>query len=273
MQSGEPRAVSMTGALLPLMVEYIQYRMPVEHGDRFAETYEQAGEVLARSPHCRGWELRRSVEEPERFVVRIEWDSQEGHEEGFRGSPDFEQFLALVRPFAQFRGEMAHYDAVASREDGVATIAPPGDGEALWGLGGLWIIRVSAARTGGGFSLLEVRMRQGSATPLHRHSDDEETFIVLEGQLALLVQEQRVDAGPGAVVYLPGGEIHAWRVESEEARFLIIATPQHEAFYRECCEPAAALTQPPDAGQIDLSIIIPAGKRHGVEIISPPPAY
>jgi quercetin dioxygenase-like cupin family protein len=161
----------------------------------------------------------------------------------------------------------------SQHDRGLPTVVPPDGGEGLWGLGGLWIVRVSAADTGGSFSLLEVRMIEGCATPLHRHDADDETFVVLEGQLALLVQGERVDAGPGAVVHLPGGEVHAWRIESTEARFLIIATPQHEDFYRECCDPAPSLTQPPNAGQIDLSIIVPAGQRHGVEILSPPPAY
>ncbi len=153
------------------------------------------------------------------------------------------------------------------------TMAMPDDGEALWGLGGLWIIKVSAAQSGELYSILEVRLVKGCATPLHVHPEDDETFIVLDGELALLVEGQRVDAGPGGIVHLPGGGIHAWRVESNIARFLIIATAQHEAFYRECCQPAPSLTQPPNAGEIDLSIIIPAGERHGVQIISPPPQY
>jgi quercetin dioxygenase-like cupin family protein len=153
------------------------------------------------------------------------------------------------------------------------TITDTNSGEGLWGLGGLWIIKVSAAQSGGGFSLLEVRMQKGCATPLHRHDEDEETFIVLEGALALLVRDQRVDAGPGDIVHLPRGEVHAWRVESELARFLIVATPQHEAFYRDASVPAPSLTQPPDAGVIDLSVIGPAAKRHGVEILGPPPGY
>jgi quercetin dioxygenase-like cupin family protein len=153
------------------------------------------------------------------------------------------------------------------------TITESDGGEGLWGLGGLWIIKVSAAQTGGTFSLLEVRMQQGCATPLHRHAEDDETFIVLEGALALLVRGERVDAGPGDVVHLPGGETHAWRVASAMARFLIIATPQHEDFYRDASVPAPSLTQPPDAGHIDLSIIVPAGQRHGVEILAPPPDY
>jgi quercetin dioxygenase-like cupin family protein len=153
------------------------------------------------------------------------------------------------------------------------TISPPDEGEALWGLGGLWIVRLAAGATANAFALLEVRMGEGVATPLHRHADDDETFIVLEGSLALLVSGERVDAEPGAVVHLPGGEIHAWRVTSPSARFLVIATARHEAFYRAACRPADALTQPPDAGTLDLPRIMAAGREHGVEILAPPPEY
>jgi 3-hydroxybutyryl-CoA dehydrogenase len=153
------------------------------------------------------------------------------------------------------------------------TVAANHSGDALWGLGGLWIIRVSASATAGTFSLIEVQMLRGCATPLHRHELDDETFIVLDGSLALLVSGQRVDAGPGDIVHLPGGEVHAWRVESDEARFLIIATPQHEAFYRDASVPAPALTQPPNPGVLDLDVIRAAAARHGVELLAPPPPY
>jgi 3-hydroxybutyryl-CoA dehydrogenase len=153
------------------------------------------------------------------------------------------------------------------------TVTASGQGEGLWGLGGLWIIKVSAAQSGGSFSLIEVQMRRGCATPLHRHDADEETFIVLEGSLAVLVRERRVDAAPGDIVHLPAREVHAWRVESDLARFLIIATPQHEAFYRDASVPAPALTQPPDAGVLDLELLGAAARRHGVELLGPPPDY
>ena len=182
-----------------------------------------------------------------------------GEAEELRGRVD-EELLALARRRAQ---EPALNPTIAATEEG----------EGLWGLGGLWIIKVSAAQTGGSFTLLEVRMQQGCATPLHRHAADEETFIVLEGALALLVGGRRIDAGPGDIVHLPRGEVHAWRVESELARFLIIATPQHEAFYREASVPAPSLTQPPDAGTLDLEIVGAAAKRHGVELLGPPPSY
>jgi quercetin dioxygenase-like cupin family protein len=154
-----------------------------------------------------------------------------------------------------------------------ATIALTDDGEALWGLGGLWIIKISAAQTGGSFALIEVTMKKGTGTPLHRHDLDDETFIVIDGTLALLSDGVRVDAGPGEAVHLPGGREHAWRAESDVARFFVLSTPRHEDFYRSCCVPAERRELPPNAGEIDLSIIIPNGKKHGVQIVSPPPVY
>jgi quercetin dioxygenase-like cupin family protein len=144
------------------------------------------------------------------------------------------------------------------------------DGEPLWGLGGLLIVKIPSASTGDGFAVLEERMQRGCATPPHVHRADDETFIVLEGELALWVDGQQTIARPGTVSYVPGGLTHAWRVESELARTLVITTAQHEAFYRECCEPAPAPVQPPFAGKLDPGVIACAAAHHGVQLLGPP---
>jgi hypothetical protein len=41
--------------------------------------------------------------------VRIEWDSVDGHEQGFRQSAGFEAFFAAVKPFFEQIEEMRHY--------------------------------------------------------------------------------------------------------------------------------------------------------------------
>src|SRR5262249_24965405 len=40
----------------------------------------------------------------------IRWDSVEGHLKGFRGSPAFQRFLALVAPYFNQIEEMEHYE-------------------------------------------------------------------------------------------------------------------------------------------------------------------
>lgn len=47
--------------------------------------------------------------------MRIEWDSVEGHEQGFRESPGFRGFFASVRPFFGNIEEMSHYEAAPIR--------------------------------------------------------------------------------------------------------------------------------------------------------------
>lgn len=92
-----------------MVVEYIRYTVPSDRAEEFAAAYRQAGRVLDADPHCGHLEVARGVEEPEHFVVRIEWDSIEGHEQGFRSGPQFSEFFAAVKPFFDQIQEMKHY--------------------------------------------------------------------------------------------------------------------------------------------------------------------
>ena len=90
-------------------MEYIRYYVPAARAEELEHAYRLAGRVLDADPHCLTWEMGRGVEEPEHFIVRIEWDSVEGHEQGFRGSPAFGEFLAAVYPFSSAIEEIKHY--------------------------------------------------------------------------------------------------------------------------------------------------------------------
>ena len=92
-----------------MVVEYIRYNLSPDRAEEFERAYHRAGQVLDADPHCAGWEMARGVEEPQHFVIRIEWDSIEGHEQGFRTSPRFGEFFTAVRPFFSVIEEMKHY--------------------------------------------------------------------------------------------------------------------------------------------------------------------
>jgi quinol monooxygenase YgiN len=93
-----------------MVVEYIRYRIPPEQQDRFEAAYGDAAASLEASEHCLTYELSHGVEESERYILRIEWDSLDGHEQGFRRSPEFRPFFAAVRPFVDQIEEMRHYN-------------------------------------------------------------------------------------------------------------------------------------------------------------------
>jgi quinol monooxygenase YgiN len=94
-----------------MVIEYIRYTIPHEQAAAFESAYGKARAALDASEHCLGYEIARGVEEPEHYVVRIEWDSLAGHERGFRASPAFADFFAAVRPFFDQIAEMRHYQA------------------------------------------------------------------------------------------------------------------------------------------------------------------
>jgi quinol monooxygenase YgiN len=99
-----------------MIVEYIRYE--INDAAAFTSAYEQARGALDASPNCLAYELSRCTEEPTSFILRIEWDSSEGHLQGFRKSAHFLPFLAAVKPFIENIREMRHYEitSVASRK-------------------------------------------------------------------------------------------------------------------------------------------------------------
>jgi quinol monooxygenase YgiN len=92
-----------------MIVEYIRYKIPESRRKEFEAAYDKAQASLRASPHCLTYEVSHGVEELNNYIVRIEWDSEEGHMKGFRTSPEFQTFFAAVRPFFNDIQEMKHY--------------------------------------------------------------------------------------------------------------------------------------------------------------------
>lgn len=106
-----------------MIVEYVRYRIAdAARRGEFEDSYAAASKQLDLAPQCLGYELSRGVEEPERYILRIEWTSVEEHEQGFRRGPHFPPFLATIRPYIGDIEEMKHYEqtTVTSATEGMA---------------------------------------------------------------------------------------------------------------------------------------------------------
>jgi quinol monooxygenase YgiN len=100
-----------------MVVEYIRYNIDEARSEAFDDAYRQAAEALDASEHCERYEVSRCSEEPTEHVVRIEWDSEEGHLSGFRQSPEFRRFFQAVGPFVNDIEEMRHYEVTISSKE------------------------------------------------------------------------------------------------------------------------------------------------------------
>ena len=96
-----------------MIVEYIRYKIPLSDSAAFEQDYAKAAKTLDSSNHCLAYELSCCLEESSSYVLRIEWDSVEGHMQGFRGSESFRVFFAAIKPYLDRIEEMRHYKQTA----------------------------------------------------------------------------------------------------------------------------------------------------------------
>jgi len=143
----------------------------------------------------------------------------------------------------------------------------------LWFIDHLVHIHVDGETSGGALALLDERGRRGDMPPLHVHRRDDETFSVLEGEVTLFVAGEQIALGPGRSAFAPRAVPHTYRVESDEARWLVITAPAgFDGFVREVAEPAPADELPPHGRTPDPAFLSRAAAKAGIEILGPPGA-
>ncbi len=103
-----------------MIVEYTRYKIDEQRRGTLEKDYKKAGESLKASCHCLAYELSHCTEDPAYYVLRIEWDSEEGHLKGFRNSAEFKSFFASVQPYVKHIEEMRHYQVFSAdrKKDG-----------------------------------------------------------------------------------------------------------------------------------------------------------
>ena len=108
-----------------MIVEIAQLTIRPGGETEFEAIFPVAARVLAASHGYLAHELRRSVESPNRYALRIEWATLEDHTVGFRGSPAFAEWRSLIGPFFDSAPVVEHFHAPvhgsAARDDAERT--------------------------------------------------------------------------------------------------------------------------------------------------------
>lgn len=68
--------------------------------------------VIAHAKGYRGYKVNKGIENPERYILQIFWDSLDDHMVGFRQSPAFADWRAIVGPFFAAPPVVEHFDLV-----------------------------------------------------------------------------------------------------------------------------------------------------------------
>lgn len=130
-------------------------------------------------------------------------------------------------------------------------------------------VRAAAESTNGAFGLVEHwEMAPGFASPYHTHHREDESFYILQGEVAFVIDGSWRRVGPGAFVFGPREVPHGFKaVGDKPVEMLILATPAgFEGFVTELAQPLGDPITPPD-----IPKLIETAARYGIHIHGPLP--
>ncbi len=79
----------------------------------FEVAFAQAQRIIASMPGYLGHELQHCIEHPNQYVLLVRWQTLADHEVGFRQSPQYQDWKALLHHFYVPTPSVLHYERVA----------------------------------------------------------------------------------------------------------------------------------------------------------------
>jgi len=80
----------------------------------FESAFHEAQSMIASMKGYQSHQLQRCLEKPNRYILLVHWDTLEDHTEGFRSSPEYQQWKALLHHFYDPFPMVEHYECVIS---------------------------------------------------------------------------------------------------------------------------------------------------------------
>jgi quercetin dioxygenase-like cupin family protein len=135
-------------------------------------------------------------------------------------------------------------------------------------------IRAGGGETNGTVSLIEQVIPPGFASPWHVHHNEDESFLVLDGRLTVLVDERAITLNAGGFAFGPRGIPHGFRTEGTTPTRLILLTNggTFADFIRATSVPADGAA-PPEPSEADIPKLVAAAQAHGLSILGPLPEF
>ena len=73
-------------------------------------------EVISKAKGFAGYKVNKGIENPERYVLQICWETLDNHTVDFRQSPAFTQWRAIVGPFFAGPPTVEHFELLCKSD-------------------------------------------------------------------------------------------------------------------------------------------------------------
>lgn len=116
------------------------------------------------------------------------------------------------------------------------------------------------------FALVEFLLVKGADAPPHTHTNEDEHFYIVDGDITVQVGDETIQGTEGTYVFLPRGVRHSYQVNSDHAKLLLRIEPAgFDQFFKSQGVPVeptmipAPPQGPPPAAEIE-KMVAAAGK-------------
>ncbi|WP_024795961.1 antibiotic biosynthesis monooxygenase family protein [Tomitella biformata] len=92
--------------------EHAVLNIDVSRAEEFEAAFEEAAPLISASAGFQRMTVSRCVETPGRYLLLVAWESVAAHNEGFRGSPAYQQWRELLHQFYDPMPLVEHYEVV-----------------------------------------------------------------------------------------------------------------------------------------------------------------
>ncbi|GGR11554.1 cupin domain-containing protein [Deinococcus ruber] len=127
--------------------------------------------------------------------------------------------------------------------------------------------KLTGPDTGGVFALGLATTQPGGGPPPHRHSREDELFIVVEGEIQCGTVNGWLTARAGDVVYLPAGSVHTFHNASDAVakHWILVTPPGFETFFERFTNVLNAA----QGGAPDMAALHAAAGDFGIDLLPP----
>ena len=89
--------------------------------DSFAAAFAQASPIISSMEGYISHELQQCIETENRYLLLVRWQTLDHHTVGFRQSPQYQEWKALLHHFYDPFPTVEHYTLIAGALDGVVS--------------------------------------------------------------------------------------------------------------------------------------------------------
>ncbi len=95
-----------------MILETASLQVRAGQSEAFELAFREAQAIISSMPGYRSHELQRCLERKGHYLLLVRWDSVAAHEEGFRKSPQYQQWKRLLHHFYDPFPTVYHYEQV-----------------------------------------------------------------------------------------------------------------------------------------------------------------